>query len=152
MKPSPLPDPPPVKRKRIAVNHRSSIQEQVYEAPAMDGNSYYLSLEVERLEKKVAHLINQSEAYHLLVQKHYSDKVKLQNRVAGVLKHIHDVMNQVSIPGGKIKIPQILDPVLLHQENKLLRWKMNVIEKFFENSFPELEIDESLTCSGTPVK
>lgn len=108
-----------------------------------------------QLEKKAADLLAQKEAYHLLVQKHYSEKVKLRNRVSGVMKHIKETLSKDTIPGGKLKQLQHHDPEALFQENRLLKWKLSVIEHFFANSFPELEPmeeEEALSCSGTPLK
>ena len=107
------------------------------------------------LEKKATDLLAQKEAYHLLVQKHYSEKVKLRNRVSGVMKHIKETLARDTIPGGKVKQLQHQDPEALFQENRLLKWKLSVIEHFFANSFPELEPfeeEEALSCSGTPLR
>ena len=107
------------------------------------------------LEKKATDLLAQKEAYHLLVQKHYSEKVKLRNRVSGVMKHIKETLARDTIPGGKVKQLQHQNPEALFQENRLLKWKLSVIEHFFANSFPELEPfeeEEALSCSGTPLR
>lgn len=150
MKPS-LTTPPLAKRKRITYMpneygndfHEIGLKSQIHD----------LKQEVGILEERIAKLVAQTEAYHLLVQRHYSGKVKLQNKIRGVLKHVRDALSQTAIPGGKIKKPQNVDLDAVVQENKLLKWKLTIVEKFLQNSFPDDEFvteDEDLTCSGTP--
>lgn len=150
MKPFTLPE-PSVKRKRIPLNNTSEDVNGNIAYPK-NVHAYYSRREIEMLEGKIEKLVSQAEAYHLLVQKHYSDKVKLQNKIGGVMRHISETLAHEKIPGGRQKKVQNLDPVVLANENRLLQWKLSVIDKFFKNSFPEIEIDDELSCSGTPLR
>lgn len=142
------------KRRRIPYSQQNSVTDGFSEIP-LHSQLHDLQQEISILEERIVKLVAQSEAYHLLVQKHYSGKLRLQNKITGVLRHVNDTLSQSTIPGGRVRIPQQLDPEALAQDNKVLRWKLAIIEKFIRNSFPEFEqeeVDIDLTCSGTPVK
>ncbi|MGV3764698.1 MAG: hypothetical protein ACO1NW_01150 [Chitinophagaceae bacterium] len=141
------------KRKRMLADNPLKPAAPQHDAPRKS-NLRSFDEKLHALEKKAADLLAQKEAYHLLVQKHYSEKIRLRNRVSGVMKHIKETLANDTIPGGKVKQLQQHDPEALFQENRLLKWKLSVIEHFFANSFPELEPleEEDLSCSGTPLK
>lgn len=83
------------------------------------------------LEERNRKLTLRLEAYHMQMQQANSEKLRADKKVKGVLKHVKSTIAAQEIPGMEPK------GTVMEQEIRLLRWKLNGIEKYLSGIYPE---------------
>lgn len=122
-------NPPTFKRKRIPVREENRMF--VFD----DNRSMRLhDLEVKSsaLEERNRKLTERIEEYHVQMQQANSKTLHLKKKIKGVLQHVKATAEQPVIPGATPKTD------VREQEIELLRWKLNVINKYLHGIFPEI--------------
>lgn len=82
--------------------------------------------------------------YHKQMQQAKSETISLRRKLSGIFGHIQAALARDSRPGAKEKEPS--SPYeLLQQENKLLKWKLSVVEGYLNGMLSEEAAEESTT-------
>ncbi|BAV08577.1 hypothetical protein SAMN05421788_10139 [Filimonas lacunae] len=117
------------RRKRIPIQRE-------YVEPVFSDNRkmllHDLEVKCDALEERNRKLTERIEEYHVQMQQANSKTAQLQKKIKGVLLHVKQTADQQTIPGTQPK------GTPLEQENELLRWKLNVINKYLHGIFPEI--------------
>lgn len=122
---------PPIfkRRKRIPVREE-------YRAPAFDDDRnmrlHDLEVKCNALEERNRKLTERIEEYHVQMQQANSKTLHLKKKIKGVMHHVKTTAEQPAIPGAPFK------GTAQEQEIELLRWKLNVINKYLHGIFPEI--------------
>jgi hypothetical protein len=95
-----------------------------------------LKSKCESLQKKLVRLTERMNEYHLLTQQANAQTLAIKRKVSGILKHIHSALEQPAIPGAAPR-ERLNSYERLHEENRLLKWKLSVVEGYFSGMFAE---------------
>ena len=95
----------------------------------------------ESLQKKLVKLTERMNEYHLISQQANAQTIALKRKVSGILRHINSALQQETVPGAAVR-ERMNSYERLHEENRLLKWKLSVVEGYFSGMFAS-ETDET---------
>lgn len=79
------------------------------------------------LQTKNSDITQRMNEYHKQMQQAKSETIAIRRKLSGILGHIQAALARDSRPGSRDKMPT--SPYeAMQQENKLLKWKLNVVE------------------------
>ncbi|HJU46353.1 MAG TPA: hypothetical protein VJ647_06180 [Chitinophagaceae bacterium] len=88
------------------------------------------------LQTKNADITQRMNEYHKQMQQAKSETIAIRRKLSGILGHIQAALARDSRPGSRDKMPT--SPYeAMQQENKLLKWKLNVVEGCLNSMFSE---------------
>lgn len=99
-------------------------------------NLHELEAKCTSLQKKLVKLTDRMNEYHLLTQQANAETIAIKRKVNGILKHINITLQQEAVPGAPQR-QRLNGYERLHDENKLLKWKLSVVEGYFSGMFAD---------------
>lgn len=91
------------------------------------------------LQTKNASITQRMNEYHKQMQQAQSDVISFKRKLNGILGHIRAALARDSRPGSKDKEPT--SPYeMIQLENKLLKWKLSVVDGCLNGMFSEEEL------------
>lgn len=95
-----------------------------------------LKAKLASLQAKLTKATERGNEYHCQMQKAQAETLGLRRKINGVLGHIHKATEQDEIPGAPRKDARNAYE-RIYDENKLLKWKLSVIEGYLSGMFSE---------------
>lgn len=91
------------------------------------------------LQTKNTEIIQRMNEYHKQMQQAKSETIGIRRKLNGITGHVQAALARDSRPGSKDREPSSAYEAL-QQENKLLKWKLNVVDGYLSGMFSEEEL------------
>lgn len=88
------------------------------------------------LQNRQLKLTERLNEYHCQMQQAKGETIGLRRKIIGIIGHIKGALSSAEIPGSAGKRPDS-NYQRMYEENKLLKWKLNVVEGYLEGMFAE---------------